>query len=93
MPELLRYELPRAIDVGSETEIDKNDGDSRRRIRPHAENTGRPVHGGFNQEGDERFDFFRSHPVGFRENRHRRRRQIGKHIHRRAQRDDAAIDQ
>ena len=64
-----------------------------RRIRAHAKDAGGAVHRGFDRKADERFDLFRRHAVRFRENRYGRRREVRKHIDRRPQRHDAAVDQ
>ena len=91
--QLLGDKLARAIDVGAEIEFHKHDGNSRCRIRSDAKHAGCPVHRRFDRQAHQRLDFLRRHAVRFGENRHRRRRQVGKDIDWCAHRKNSAVNQ
>jgi hypothetical protein len=82
--QFLGHHLARQIGIGAPGEFDRDGRQPDLGCRAHPAHAGRPVQRRFDGKGNQAFHVERRHAVRFGDHRHRRRGEVGKHVHRRA---------
>src|SRR5690606_366137 len=86
----LGYALARHNVIGVPVKLHPDNGDARRRRRPHTTHTGHTVDRSLDGERNQPLHLFGGHARRLRHDRHARRREIREHVHRHLRRPDYA---